>query len=78
MDKDSEEYKAWKASHTNCHINHSTSSADMEASAAVEMFGRSVEKLNLKYTTVVGDGDSSSFGRVREAMTAKFGLTNIL
>ena len=73
MDRDSEEYKAWKASHTNCHINHSTSSEDMEASAAVEMFGRSVEKLHLKYTTFVGDGDSSSFGRVREAMTAKFG-----
>ncbi|CAH3114455.1 unnamed protein product, partial [Pocillopora meandrina] len=69
MDRDSEEYKAWKASHTNCHINHSTSSEDMEASAAVEMFGRSVEKLHLKYTTFVGDGDSSSF----EAMTAKFG-----
>ncbi|CAH3044759.1 unnamed protein product, partial [Pocillopora meandrina] len=61
MDRDSEEYKAWKASHTNCHINHSTSSEDMEASAAVEMFGRSVEKLHLKYTTFVGDGDSSSF-----------------
>ena len=45
----------------------------MEASAAVEMFGRSVENLKLKYTTFVGDGDSSCFGRVKEAMAAKFG-----
>ena len=45
----------------------------MEASAAVEMFGRSKENYNLKYTTFVGDGDSSCLGRVREAMPAKYG-----
>ena len=73
MDKDTKEYKAWKAGHTNCQINHSTSSEDMEVSAAVEMFGRSKENYNLKYTTFVGDGDSSCFGRVREAMVAKYG-----
>lgn len=73
MDKDTEEFKAWKAGHTNCRINHSTSSEDMEASAAVEMFGRSKENYGLKYTTFVGDGDSSCFGRVREAMAAKYG-----
>ena len=49
MDKDSEEFKAWKTSHVaTCQINHTTSSEDMEASAAVEMFGRSVENLSLK------------------------------
>ena len=73
MDKDTEEFKAWKAGHTNCQINHSTSSEDMEASAAVEMFGRSKENYGLKYTTFVGDGDSSCFGRVREAMAACVG-----
>ena len=69
MDKESMECKAWKATHTNCHINHFTSSEDMETSAAVEMFSRSVKNLHLIYTTFVGDGDSSCFGRVREAMT---------
>lgn len=67
MDKGSQEYKVWKVSHTNCHINQSTSSQDMEASAAVEMFGRSVERLHLKYTTFVRDGDSSSFGQGEKA-----------
>ena len=76
MDKDSEEFKAWKTSHVaTCQINHTTSSEDMEASAAVEMFGRSVENVSLKYTTFVGDGDSSCYGRVKEAMAAKYGET---
>ena len=41
--------------------------------AATEIFSRSIEKRQLKYTTFVGDGDSSSFGRVRDAMEAKYG-----
>jgi hypothetical protein len=43
-------------------INHEGSSEEMEAVAAVQIFSRSIETRKLKYTTFVGDGDSSSFG----------------
>ena len=56
-----------------CDINHSGSSDSMETTAAVEMFTRSVEKHNLKYTTFVGDGDSSCFAHVKEACFDKYG-----
>ena len=45
----------------------------MEATAAVEIFTTSVSSRKLKYTTFVGDGDSSSYGRVKEAQEEKFG-----
>ena len=45
----------------------------MEAAAAVDIFSRSIATRKLKYTTFVGDGDSSSFGRVKEALHKKFG-----
>ena len=45
----------------------------METVAAVEIFSRSIEKRKLKYTAFVGDGDSSSFGRVKAALDEKFG-----
>ena len=71
-DVESEKYKQWKESH-DCQINHKGSSEEMEAVAAVEIFSRSIEKRKLKYTTFVGDGDSSSFGRVKAALDEKFG-----
>jgi hypothetical protein len=40
---------------------------------SLKLFGRSISKRNLKYTTFVGDGDSSSYGRVRDAMFQKYG-----
>ena len=45
----------------------------MEKDGAVEIFTRSVEKHNLRYTVYVGDGDSGSFGAVKEALADKFG-----
>ena len=45
----------------------------MEKEDAVEMFLRSLDKHNLRYTTYVGDGDSSSFGAVKEALQKKYG-----
>ena len=73
-DKDSDVYKAWKENHqATCQINHSVSSEEMEASAAVQIFVRSISNLQLKYTTFVGDGVSSSFGKLQEAMKATFG-----
>lgn len=71
-DVESEKYKQWKESH-DCQINHKGSSEEMEAVAAAEIFSRSIEKRKLKYTTFVGDGDSSSFGRVKAALDEKFG-----
>ena len=73
-DQDSVKYKEWKKAHEkNCEVNHQGSSEEMEAVSAVDIFTRSIETRNLKYTTFVGDGDSSSFGRVKEALEKKFG-----
>jgi len=73
-DKDSDVHKAWKENHqATCQINHSVSSEEMEASAAVQIPVRSISNLQLKYTTFVGDGVSSSFGKLQEAMKATFG-----
>ena len=44
----------------------------MEKDSAVEMFYRSVEKHNLRYTVYIGDGDTSSFGEVKEAFYNEF------
>ena len=45
----------------------------MEKDGAVEMFLRSVEKHNLKYSEYIGDGDTNSFGAVSQALQIKFG-----
>ena len=36
------------------------------------MFLRSVEKRGLKYSTYIGDGDSSSYGRVAQVLKEKY------
>ena len=65
---------AWKEAHRlNCSINHKGSSGKMEKDGSVEIFLRSVETRKLRYTTFVGDGDSSSFGAVANAVTSKYG-----
>ena len=48
----------------------------MESSAALEIWARSVTKHSLAYTTYVGNGDSSSFKRLRESDPYK-GLENL-
>ena len=47
----------------------------MEAVAAASIFSRSINSRQLKYATFVGDSDRSCFGRVKEAMFAKYGDT---
>jgi hypothetical protein len=75
QDSESKEYKEWKSAHElKCEINHKGSSEEMEAVAAVAIFSRSINTRQLKYTTFVGDGDSSSFGRVKEALEREFGV----
>ena len=72
MNKESDEYKTWKDGHI-CQINHHGSSEEMEAAAAIEIFSRSIDQRNLKYSTFVRYGDSSCFRRVKEAMSEKHG-----
>ena len=73
-DKTSYRYMSWFDNHKDiCALNHYGSSESMEKKAVIEMFSRSVEKRGLKYTTYVGDGDSSSYGKVAEAMEKIYG-----
>ena len=75
LDKESEEYKAWRTAHDlECQINHVGSSGDMEAKGAIAIFSRSIQKHKLRYSKFVGDGDSSCFGCVAEAMAGKYGV----
>ena len=67
---------SWKTQHKNkCMINHEGSSGAMEKEGAITMFTRSIDKHNMRYTVYVGDGDTSSFGAVKNAVQAKFGDT---
>ena len=73
-DKESDEYKKWFENHKDiCTINHEGSSDLMETSGATEIFLRSIPTRNLRYTTFVGDGDSSCFGTVSEECLKAFG-----
>ena len=66
--------ETWEKNHeATCLINHEGSSGSMEEEGAIEMFLRSVEKYKLRYTKYVGDGDTSSFGAVKKAVTGKYG-----
>ena len=73
--KDNEnELMKWREKHQKyCQINHKGSYDSMESAAAVEIFCRSIERRKLKYITYVGDGDSNSFGNVRDALEQKYG-----
>ena len=73
-DKNTLDYKRWKAAHEpNCSINYEGSSGAMEAEGAVRIFSRSISTRQLKYITFVGDGDSSTYQVVKEAMNEKYG-----
>jgi len=73
-DKHSPEYLAWKESHQrHCQVNHVGSSEEMESLGAIDIFSRSVEKRNLMYSTFVGDGDSSCYGKVKSKMEELYG-----
>ena len=64
------EYDEWVKSHEkDCMINHDGSSESMETEGTISIFKRSIEKRGLQYTIFVGDGDSSCYGKVKEAMS---------
>ena len=55
------DFKQWYTAHaTDCDINHTGSSGAMEAETALIMWKRS-EQYGLCYTTVLSDGDASTF-----------------
>ena len=45
----------------------------MERQGAIDIFLRSTEKYGLRYTTFVGDGDSSTYGDVKQHCYDKYG-----
>ena len=62
----SEEYDQWKRTHK-CSINHTGSSGKMESDGAKKIWERSVEKHDVMYTTMVGDGDSSTYETIKNS-----------
>ena len=72
-DKDSDKFMSWSQAHSSvCQINHQGSSEAMETAVAAEICSRSIEGKGLRYTLFVGDGDSSCYGTVKEAMKHKY------
>ena len=65
--------KIGKAHTSTCNVNHVGSAERMEKEDASDIFLRSVDKRILIYNVFVGDGETSSFVRVKEACYAKFG-----
>ena len=49
-----------------CMLNHAGSAPMMEQAGVVRIFGRSEAKYNVRYTEYLGDGDTKSFGAVKD------------
>ena len=73
-DKSASEYGQWYEKHkATCQINHSGSSDSMEKAGATEIFLRSIDSRGLKYCTFVGDGDTGTYGIVRDKCKQVYG-----
>lgn len=60
-----DELQQWKVTHTeDCCINHQLSSKAMEQEAAKVMWGRSLEKHQMRYRHMLSDGDSAAYKAV--------------
>ena len=62
---DPQQYNKWKSVHV-CNQNYIGSSPNMEKVGAITIFGRSLERHNLYYTTFYGDGDSKAYPAVKD------------
>lgn len=63
----SAEYAAWYEEHVdsgNCKANHDGPSRNMEVSAIIKMFQRSVQNLEVKYRNNIGESDSKTYSSV--------------
>ena len=67
MQKDSEEYKIWWEGHRDsCYVNYHGSSLAMEATGALKIWQRSVQKHNLRYMVIILDGDTKTVKHLNE------------
>ncbi|KAM7295709.1 uncharacterized protein ISCGN_020982 [Ixodes scapularis] len=66
-----ERYSEWHQNHE-CQKNTDANSGRMEVDAALAIFGRSLEKHDLRYTTLISDGDSRTFCALVEDKTYGF------
>ena len=65
-----EDFALWHTEHTEsgkCEKNHTGSAPSMEPEGAKRIFRRSEEKNHLRYIKYLGDGDSKSYSRVKNA-----------
>ncbi|XP_070183042.1 uncharacterized protein [Littorina saxatilis] len=65
-----DEFELWKAAHVRkglCNKNHTGSAGSMEPVGAETTFRRPSELHKLRYVRYLGDGDSKSYARVRDA-----------
>ena len=67
---DPAQYDSWKANHK-CSFNYVGSANGMEVEGAKRIFGRSITKHKLQYTTLYGDGDSKSHDAVVDIYPGK-------
>ena len=56
-------FKAWYHQHSDCTINYTGSPNAMEKTAAEILWTSSVDKHDFRYTTMLSDGDSSTYAR---------------
>ena len=62
-----EEFDEWFQEHKNtkqCQINYEGSSGSMERAAILILFKRSIKKLKLRYTSLLGDEDTKSIEEI--------------
>ena len=64
---DTVNYREWFAGHkNNCYINFTGSSNSMEVEAAKRLWSRSIVRNKMRYTNMLGDGDSKAYSAVKE------------
>ena len=61
---DTENFKAWYDQHRDCTINYTGSSKAVEKTAAEILWTNSVDKHDFRYTTMLSDGDSSTYAHL--------------
>ena len=74
------EFEHWHKTHTQkklCEKNHTGSAGSMEPAGTETIFRRSVTKHGLRYTQYLGDGDSKSYSRVKNAQPPVYDNTDI-
>ena len=62
--RDTDNFRAWHAQHTDCTINYTGSPNAMEKTAAEILWTSSVDKHDFRYTTMLSDGDSSTYAHL--------------